>query len=151
MKREDTPVLTMRHIRKRFPGLVALDDVDFDLRKSEVHVLFGENGAGKSTLVKILGGAYQKDAGEITLDDRKVDIKNPRHAHQAGIAFIHQEFNLIPHLSVGENILLGRKPMKIGAIIDQTAIFREAEKALRDLGVDIDVRQPIYELSVAQQ
>jgi ribose transport system ATP-binding protein len=141
----------MRHIRKSFPGLVALDDVDFDLRKSEVHVLLGENGAGKSTLVKILGGAYQKDAGEIALDDRKVDIKNPRHAHQAGIAFIHQEFNLIPHLSVGENILLGREPMKIGAIIDQTAIFREAEKALRDLGVDIDVRQPIYELSVAQQ
>ena len=141
----------MRHIRKSFPGLVALDDVDFDLRKSEVHVLLGENGAGKSTLVKILGGAYQKDAGEITLDDRKVEIKNPRHAHQAGIAFIHQEFNLIPHLSVGENILLGREPMKIGAIIDQTAIFREAEKALRDLGVGIDVRQPIYELSVAQQ
>jgi len=141
----------MRHIRKSFPGLVALDDVDFDLRKSEVHVLLGENGAGKSTLVKILGGAYQKDAGEITLDDRKVEIKNPRHAHQAGIAFIHQEFNLIPHLSVGENILLGREPMKIGAIIDQTAIFREAEKALRGLGVDIDVRQPIYELSVAQQ
>ena len=141
----------MRHIRKSFPGLVALDDVDFDLRKSEVHVLLGENGAGKSTLVKILGGAYQKDAGEITLDDRKVDIKNPRHAQQTGIASIHQEFNLIPHLSVGENILLGREPMRLGAVIDQTAIFREGEKALRDLGVEIDVRKPVHELSVAQQ
>ncbi len=151
MKSEATTVLTMRHIRKSFPGLVALDDVDFNLRKSEVHVLLGENGAGKSTLVKILGGAYQKDAGEITLDDRKIDIKNPRHAQQTGIACIHQEFNLIPHLSVGENILLGREPMRIGALIDQTAIFREAEKALRDLGVDIDVRKPVHELSVAQQ
>jgi len=151
VKSEAITVLTMRHIRKSFPGLVALDDVDFNLRKSEVHVLLGENGAGKSTLVKILGGAYQKDAGEITLDDRKIDIKNPRHAQQTGIACIHQEFNLIPHLSVGENILLGREPMRIGALIDQTAIFREAEKALRDLGVDIDVRKPVHELSVAEQ
>jgi ribose transport system ATP-binding protein len=151
VKNEAAPVLTMRHIRKSFPGLVALDDVDFDLRKSEVHVLLGENGAGKSTLVKILGGAYQKDAGEITLDDRKIDIKNPRHAQQTGIACIHQELNLIPRLSVGENILLGREPMRLGAVIDQTAIFREAEKALRDLGVEIDVRKPVHELSVAQQ
>lgn len=151
MKGEAVPVLTMRHIRKSFPGLVALDDVDFDLRKGEVHVLLGENGAGKSTLVKILGGAYQKDAGEITLDGCKVDIKNPRHAQQAGIACIHQEFNLIPHLSGGENILLGREPMRLGAVIDQAAIFREAEAALRDLGVEIDVRKPVRELSVAQQ
>jgi ribose transport system ATP-binding protein len=151
VKSEAAPVLAMRQIRKSFPGLVALDGVDFDLRRGEVHVLLGENGAGKSTLIKILGGAYQKDAGEITLDGRTVDIRNPRHAQQTGIACIHQEFNLIPHLSVGENILLGREPMRIGGLIDQTAIFREAEKALRDLGVNIDVRKPVHELSVAQQ
>jgi ribose transport system ATP-binding protein len=144
-------VLTMRHIRKTFPGLVALDGVDFELRKGEVHVLLGENGAGKSTLVKILGGAYKKDGGQIILDDREVEIRNPRHAQQSGIACIHQEFNLIPHLSVGENIFLGREPMRLGAVIDQSAIFREAERALRDLGVEIDVRKPVQELSVAQQ
>jgi ribose transport system ATP-binding protein len=145
------PVLTMRRIRKKFPGLVALDDVDFDLRKGEVHILLGENGAGKSTLVKILGGAYQKDGGQITLDDREIDIKTPRQAQQNGIASIHQEINLIPHLSVGENIFLGREPMKLGAFIDRTALFREAETTLRDLSVEIDVRRPVYELSVAQQ
>src|SRR5262245_55295943 len=141
----------MRHIRKSFPGLVALDDVDFDLRKGEVHILLGENGAGKSTLVKILGGAYQKDAGQIILDDREIDIKNPRQAQQNGIASIHQEINLIPHLSVGENIFLGREPMRLRALIDQNALFQHAETTLRDLGVEIDVRRRVYELSVAQQ
>src|SRR5437867_228861 len=105
----DAPVLEMRRIRKTFPGVVALDDVDFELRRGEVHILLGENGAGKSTLMKILSGAYQKSAGQIILDGIDIEIKNPRHAQTLGISIIYQELNLIPHLSVGENIFLVRE------------------------------------------
>ncbi|MDQ3175334.1 MAG: ATP-binding cassette domain-containing protein, partial [Acidobacteriota bacterium] len=86
----DAPVLEMRHIRKTFPGVVALDDVDFELRRGEVHILLGENGAGKSTLMKILSGAYQKSAGQIFLEGAEVEIKNPRHAQALGIGTIYQ-------------------------------------------------------------
>jgi ribose transport system ATP-binding protein len=144
-------VLEMRGIRKSFSGLVALDDVNFDLRKGEVHVLLGENGAGKSTLIKILSGAYQKDGGNITLDDRVIEIKSPRHAQQLGIACIHQEFNLIPHLSIAENIFLGREPIRFGAVIHQNVMVDEAKNALRDLDVEMDVRTAVQKLSVAQQ
>src|SRR3989442_6797139 len=123
-------VLEMRRIRKRFPGLLALDDVDFDLRKGEVHVLLGENGAGKSTLIKIRSGAYQKDGGEISLDGQEIDIRNPRQALQLGVACIHQEFNLIPHLSIAENIFLGREPMRFGTVIDRGAMLDQAKDAL---------------------
>ncbi len=94
----DHPVLEMRHIRKTFPGVVALDDVHFELRRGEVHILLGENGAGKSTLMKILSGAYQKSDGQIVLDGAEVEIKNPKHAQTLGISIIYQEFNLIPFI-----------------------------------------------------
>ena len=132
----DTPVLEMRHIRKTFPGVVALNDVDFELRRGEVHILLGENGAGKSTLMKILSGAYQKSAGQIMLDGSEVEIKNPKHAQELGISTIYQEFNLIPHLSVGENIFLGREPARLPGFIDQRAIFQQATHALTALGSD---------------
>jgi len=147
----DTPVLEMRHIRKTFPGVVALDDVDFELRRGEVHILLGENGAGKSTLMKILSGAYQKSAGQIILDDIELEIKNPKHAQTLGISTIYQEFNLIPHLSVGENIFLGREPAHLPGLIDQRAIFQEATRALSGLGLTLNPRKLVKELRVAEQ
>jgi ribose transport system ATP-binding protein len=147
----DAPVLEMRHIRKTFPGVVALDDVDFDLRRGEVHILLGENGAGKSTLMKILSGAYQKTAGEIILDGAEVQIKNPKHAQVLGISTIYQEFNLIPHLSVGENIFLGREPARLPGVIDQRAIFQEATGALAGLGLNLNPHKLVKELRVAEQ
>ena len=147
----DTPVLEMRHIRKTFPGVVALDDVDFELRRGEVHILLGENGAGKSTLMKILSGAYQKSAGQIVFDGVEVDIKNPKHAQTLGISTIYQEFDLIPHLSVGENIFLGREPGRLPGLIDQRAIFQAATRSLNGLGLNLDPRKLIKELKVAEQ
>ena len=147
----DAPVLEMRHIRKTFPGVVALDDVDFELRRGEVHILLGENGAGKSTLMKILSGAYQKSAGQIILDGAEVEIKNPKHAQTLGISTIYQEFNLIPHLSVGENIFLGREPAQLPGLIDQRAIFQAATRALAGLGLTLDPHQLVKELRVAEQ
>src|SRR4029450_6057897 len=107
----DIPVLLqMRGIRKAFPGVLALDDVNFELRRGEVHALLGENGAGKSTLMKILSGACSRDAGEILIDERPVALNSPREAQAIGISTIYQEFNLVPHLSAAENIYLGREP-----------------------------------------
>ncbi|HVQ40332.1 MAG TPA: sugar ABC transporter ATP-binding protein [Pyrinomonadaceae bacterium] len=146
-----TSVLEMRHIRKTFPGVVALDDVDFELRPGEVHILLGENGAGKSTLMKILSGAYQKSAGQIALDGAEVEIKNPKHAQTLGISTIYQEFNLIPHLSIGENIFLGREPARIPGLIDQRSIFKEATRALNGLGLTLNPRRLVKELRVAEQ
>jgi ribose transport system ATP-binding protein len=147
----DAPVLQMRHIRKTFPGVVALDGVDFELRRGEVHILLGENGAGKSTLMKILSGAYQKSAGQIIFDGAEVEIKNPKHAQGLGISTIYQEFNLIPHLSIGENIFLGREPQRLPGLINQQAIFQAATRALSELGLTLDPRLLVKELRVAEQ
>jgi ribose transport system ATP-binding protein len=141
----------MRHIRKVFPGVVALDDVHFELRKGEVHVLLGENGAGKSTLMKILSGAYQKTSGQILLDGEEVEIKNPRHAQELGISIIYQELNLIPYLRVGENIFLGREPCKRAGVVNSKTLYRASQKLLDDLGVQIDARAVVRQLRVAQQ
>src|SRR6187549_900857 len=103
----ETPVLEMRGVRKAFPGVIALDGVDLTLQAGDVHMLLGENGAGKSTLMKILGGAYRRDAGEILVNGRAADIADPRDALALGIRVIYQELNLVPHLSVAENVLLG--------------------------------------------
>ena len=145
------PVLEMCHIGKTFPGVVALNDVHFELRPGEVHILLGENGAGKSTLMKILSGAYQKSVGQIMLDGSEVEIKNPKHAQTLGISTIYQEFNLIPHLSVGENIFLGREPVGLPGFIDQRAIFQRATQALSALGLDLNPRKLVKELRVAEQ
>ncbi len=147
----ESPVLEMRGIGKRFPGVVALDEVDFDLRRGEVHILLGENGAGKSTLMKILSGAYQKSAGQIILDGAEVEIRNPKHAQTLGISTIYQEFNLIPNLSVGENIFLGREPAKLPGLINQRAIFQDARRAVSSLGLEINPRKLIKDLKVAEQ
>ncbi len=149
MKSEN--VLKMRHIRKTFPGVVALDNVNFDLTRGEVHILLGENGAGKSTLVKILSGAYQKTSGEISLHGEKIEVKSPRHAQQLGIGIIYQEFNLIPHLTVSENIFLGREFYWLTGIINEKKMNTEAMKILDDLGIKIDPKSTINTLGIAQQ
>ncbi len=147
----DAPVLEMHEIRKTFPGVVALDGVDFELRRGEVHILLGENGAGKSTLMKILSGAYQKSAGRVTLDGAEVEIRNPAHAQGLGISTIYQEFNLVPHLSVGENIFLGREPRGWPGLIDRRAVNRQAAEVLGRLGLKLDPRRPVKGLRVAEQ
>ena len=145
------PVLEMRDVRKTFPGVLALDDVCFELRKGEVHILLGENGAGKSTLMKILSGAYQKNGGKILLDGVEIEIKNPRHARDLGIGIIYQEFILVPYLSVGENIFLGREPYLYPGVIAQKRMLQAAQVILDGLGVTIDARTPVRELGVGEQ
>lgn len=144
-------MLRLQGIRKAFPGVVALDGVDLELLAGEVHILLGENGAGKSTLMKIISGAVRRDAGIISIDGVPVEITGPRHAQQLGIGIIYQEFNLIPHLTAGENILLGREPSLLPGLIDQRRLMEDAQKLLNDLGVTIDARTVVRRLSVAQQ
>ncbi len=148
---ENTFVLKACGIRKTFPGVIALDNVSFDLRRGEVHILLGENGAGKSTLMKILSGAYQKDSGQLLLDGQEIEIKNPKHAIELGIGIIYQELNLVPHLSAAENIFLGREPVRLPGLIDQKAMNQLARQLLTGLGVSIDPRRLVKELSIAEQ
>ena len=145
-------VLEMRNITKRFPGVLALNDVQFNLRPGEVHCLVGENGAGKSTLMKILAGAQPMDSGEIMLSEAPVTIYSPHHAQQLGISMIYQEFNLSPYLSVAENIFLGREP-RLGRtpFINWKKMYADAREVLGRIRVDLDVRKPVNECSVAQQ
>jgi ribose transport system ATP-binding protein len=147
------PVLEMRRIAKAFPGVVALDGVDLALHAGDVHMLLGENGAGKSTLMKILSGAYRKDAGEILIDGRPVDIAGPRDALARGIRVIYQELNLVPHLSVADNIFLGREPAAWG-VIHRKALYSLTSALFRDLGLDevaIDPRARVSSLGLAQR
>lgn len=140
----------MVNIRKEFHGVVALDNAQFELNEAEVHVLLGENGAGKSTLVKILSGAYQKTQGRIILFGEETEIRNPKHAQDAGISIIYQELNLVPQLTAGENIFLGREPVRMG-VIDRGSMFQRAQAILDDLGVEIPARSVVKNLGVAQQ
>jgi len=145
-------VLEMKDIVKRFPGVLAVNGGQLDLRPGEVHCLVGENGAGKSTMMKILAGAQPMDSGEIRLSGEPVTIASPHHAQQLGISMIYQEFNLSPYLSVAENIFLGREP-RIGRtpFIDWGKMHRDARAILDRIRVNIDVRKPVNECSVAQQ
>ena len=141
----------MRGIRKSFPGVVALDGVELSLRGGEVHVLLGENGAGKSTLIKILSGAYRKDAGEIRMHGTLVDIQGPRDALARGIRVIYQELNLVPHLSVAENIFLGAAPTRWGGVIDWRQLEQRAATLLSELGMEINPSRPLHSLSLAHR
>jgi ribose transport system ATP-binding protein len=143
--------LEMRGIRKAFPGVVALDDVDLTLHAGEVHVLLGENGAGKSTLMKILSGAYRKDAGEILLNGQRADIHGPRDALRRGIRVIYQELNLVPHLSVAENIYLGATPTRFAGVIDWRRLHAQTARLLSDLGMEIPPSTLVGRLSLAQR
>lgn len=129
-------LLRIEGIRKTFPGVVALDSVDFDLRRGEVHVLLGENGAGKSTLIKMLSGAYHPDAGRVLVDGAEVRIQRAQDSERLGIATIYQEFNLVPDLTVAENIFLGRQPRRFG-LIDRKTMEAEAAELLKRVGVNV--------------
>ena len=145
-------VLEMCNVTKRFPGVLALNNVQFSLRPGEVHCLVGENGAGKSTLMKIVAGAQPMDSGEIILSEGPVAIHSPHHAQQLGISMIYQEFNLSPYLSVAENIFLGREPRLGGTpFINWKKMYADAREVLGRIRVDLDVRKPVNECSVAQQ
>ena len=143
-------LLDMRGIGKTFPGVTALSNVDFSVRNGEVHALMGENGAGKSTLIKVLTGVYPRDAGTVVLKGRTIAPAAPLEAEALGISTVYQEVNLIPHLSVAENITLGRQPKRFG-FLNWRAIRRQAEKALERLGLRLDVTQELSSYSVAIQ
>jgi ribose transport system ATP-binding protein len=147
------PRLEMRGISKRYDATIALKGVDLVLQPGEVHALAGENGAGKSTLIKILAGAVARDAGTIALDGALADLPSPRAAHEAGIRVVYQEFSLVPHLSVAENILLGELPSRArGLWIDWKAAVHRASAALDSLGFDVpNVRRPVASLPVSQR
>jgi ribose transport system ATP-binding protein len=144
------PYLAMHGVSKSYPGVQALSGVDFDVRAGEVHALVGENGAGKSTLVKILAGAIQADAGEIDIEGKPVKLSSPKAAEERGIAVIYQEFNLVPSLTVADNVMLGREPVK-GLAIDRAALRAQTLAVLERLGVDLPILVEVRRLSVAQQ
>ncbi|WP_369259522.1 MULTISPECIES: sugar ABC transporter ATP-binding protein [unclassified Streptomyces] len=142
-------LLRIEGIRKAFPGVVALDGVDFGLRRGEVHVLLGENGAGKSTLIKMLSGAYRPDAGRILVGGEEVRIHGAQDSERLGIATIYQEFNLVPDLTVAENIFLGRQPRRFG-MIDRKTMEAEAAELLERVGVNVSPRARVRELGIAR-
>ncbi|MEO8289004.1 MAG: sugar ABC transporter ATP-binding protein [Chloroflexota bacterium] len=148
-------LLRMEGITKSFPGVMALQGVNFEVRPGEVHVLLGENGAGKSTLVKILTGAYKLDSGTIFWKGQPVQINSPAAAQRLGISAIYQEFNLVPQLSVGENIYITREPVKFAVgpirVIDWPRLYRDAAALLKSMDIDLDPRRPVDGLGVAQQ
>jgi ribose transport system ATP-binding protein len=142
----------MRSISKAFPGVQALDRVDFELLPGEVHVLLGENGAGKSTLMKVLAGIYERDQGEIILQDRPVSIRGLPQAQKLGIRMVLQEFNLVPHLSVAENIVLLNRPEgPLFGLVRFRAMRAEAKAALERLGIRLNPAALVVELSVAEK
>lgn len=147
----DEPLLLMRGISKSFPGVQALQDVALEVRAGEVHALVGENGAGKSTLMRILVGVHQRDAGEILLRGRTVEIPSPIHARTLGISIIHQELNQVPALSVAENIFLGREPRRGPGFVDYVEMYDRAGELLQELGLPIDPHRKVGSLTVAEQ
>jgi ribose transport system ATP-binding protein len=144
------PLLTMRGICKRFPGVQALRDAELDVVPGEVHVLLGENGAGKSTLMKVLCGQYSADAGEVALERATIRPASPIEAERHGLVMIHQELNLVPCLTVAENIFLGHEPTRSG-LIHGEAMRQTSRDLLRKLRCEVDPDAPVAELSVAEQ
>ena len=148
-----TPILKMQGVSKRFPGVVALDQVDLTVGSAEIVALIGENGAGKSTLMKILGGVISRDTGTIEIDGKPVEITSPSGASALRIEFIHQELSVLDNLDVAANIFLHREPTTSGflKLIDRKRIYRESDEILRKLGLTISSRTPLGQLSLAQQ
>lgn len=144
-------LLKMEQIDKQFPGVHALDHVDFELRAGEVHILLGENGAGKSTLMKILSGSLSRDSGQITIQGQVVGELTPERSHELGIGMVYQELSLIPSLTVAENIFLGQLPKTRFNTVDWHTMRRKAKESLRNLGVEIDPDTQVRQLNVAEQ
>src|ERR671918_1097737 len=148
---ERPPVLEMHGITKQYPGVLANDSIDLDVRPGEIHALLGENGAGKSTLMNILYGLAVPDAGEILLDGKPLEIASPHDAIRRGISMVHQHFMLVPVLSVAENILLGEEPMAGPVLLDRRASHRRIEELGQRFGWEIDPDKPVGSLSVGWQ
>ena len=144
-------LLRMKNIRKTFPGVLALDNIDFELESGEIHGMLGENGAGKSTLINVLGGIYIPDRGEIIINGQKTQINGVKDAQEAGIAVIHQELVLVPHMSIAENVFLGREIKSPAGLVDKKRMERESVEILKRVGLEISPSVPVRSLSVAQQ
>jgi ribose transport system ATP-binding protein len=145
-------LVLMEGIEKSFPGVHALDQARFELRPGEVHALVGENGAGKSTLMKVLTGIYRKDSGHISYKGQEVDIPNPRAAQRLGLSMIHQELNLMPHLTVSQNIFIGREPRtNLPFVLDEKEINEKTVQLLDRLHLKLDPTTKVRNLSVAKQ
>jgi general nucleoside transport system ATP-binding protein len=146
-----TPVLELRGITKRFPGVLANDSVDFELRRGEIHALLGENGAGKSTLMNILYGLYKADAGEIVLDGKPVSFSSAKDAIEAGIGMVHQHFMLIPVMTVAENVVLGAEPTRSGIFLDEGASDARVKQMAKTFRFEVDPEARVENISVGQQ
>jgi ribose transport system ATP-binding protein len=147
----DNPILEMRNISKAFAGVQALRDVSFTCKRGQVHALVGENGAGKSTLIKILAGAYQTDSGDILYKGQHYTHLTTRQALDNGIRIIYQELNLIPYMTVAENIFLGREPRTSLGLVDTKSLYQQSGEVLKRLNVEMDLHMPVGELTVARQ
>ncbi len=147
----DAPLLELRGITKRFPGVLANDDVSFDLREGEVHALLGENGAGKSTLMNILYGLYTPDAGQIVLRDKPVELGSTKASIEQGIGMVHQHFMLIPVMTVAENIVLATEPRRAGVLLDYDAARRRVRELSERYGLAVDPDARIDRITVGQQ
>ncbi|MEY3257546.1 MAG: hypothetical protein RL443_555 [Actinomycetota bacterium] len=145
------PLVSMENISKRYPGVLALDNARFELKSGEVHALVGENGAGKSTLVKILSGIATADSGKIFLDGQEIKLDGPRSAQDKGISIIHQELNLMPDLTIAQNIFIGREPRKLKFILNDGGLVKEAERLFNQLNLKIDPNRKVQGLSIANQ
>ena len=146
----ETYLLEMRNISKSFPGVQALDNVNFRVKRGTVHALVGENGAGKSTLMKCLFGIYKEDSGEIYLEGVKTSFPNPRAALENGVSMVHQELNQVLQRNIMDNILLGRYPRK-GIVVDEKKMYDFTKSIFDDLGINIDPRVKLGDLSVSQR
>ena len=144
-------LIEAKKITKRFPGTLALNEVDFDLQPGEIHAIAGENGAGKSTLMLILAGVYQPDGGELIIEGRPVKLRDPQHAQREGISTVFQELALAPNMSVAENVFTNTQPANSVGLIAFNDMYRETEKALRIFGIQINPRAPLIAYSVAVQ
>ena len=145
-------ILEMKAINKHFPGVQALKDVDFSIKKGEIHALVGQNGAGKSTLLKILSGVYHMDSGSMTLNGKELRRWTPQQMIDWGVSFIYQELNLVQSLTIAQNIFIGREPKKSIGLIDWNTMRAGATEALARIGVsDLDVNTPVNQLTVAKQ
>ena len=145
------PVLELRGITKQFPGVLANDHIDFDLRRGEVHALLGENGAGKSTLMSILYGLYTADSGEVLMNGGPVDISSPKHAIELGIGMVHQHFMLIPVMTVTENIVLAQEPKHAGVLLDYDVAAKRVRELSKSFGLAVDPNARIQDITVGQQ
>ena len=143
-------ILELKHITKEYPGVKALSDMDVTFYKGEVHALMGENGAGKSTLIKVISGAIKPNAGEIIYEGKSYSEMNPILSQKLGIGVIYQEFNLVPELSIAENIFLGNKLTK-GLTINRKLMNQKAREIMEGFGIKIDVTKPVRSLTVAYQ